>query len=85
MATGKGVASEVSLLVTKNHSYIEFIKQGKGIEHFNHIGAGLGMFLAIASIFYAYDGFYVSAGIQSEMKALKTVPLVSFLVLSFLT
>ncbi len=85
VATGKGGASEVSLLVTKNHSYIEFIKQGKGIEHFNHIGAGLGMFLAIASIFYAYDGFYVSAGIQSEMKEPKKTPMALFLGLSLTT
>nr|WP_308436004.1 amino acid permease [Mycoplasmopsis bovis] len=43
------------------------------------------MFLAIASIFYAYDGFYVSAGIQSEMKEPKKTPMALFLGLSLTT
>ncbi|TDO20415.1 amino acid transporter [Mycoplasma testudineum] len=35
---------------------------------------GLGMFIGIAGIFFAYDGFYVSAGIQSEMKEPERTP-----------
>ncbi len=29
---------------------------------------GIGIFIAVGAIFFAYDGFYVSAGIQSELK-----------------
>ena len=36
---------------------------------------GLGMFLAISAIFFAYDGFYVAAGIQSEMEEPKKTPM----------
>ena len=31
--------------------------------------------MAIGAIFFAYDGFYVTAGIQSEMKEPKKTPL----------
>ena len=33
------------------------------------------MFIAIGGIFFAYDGFYVTAGIQTEMKSPKKTPL----------
>lgn len=36
---------------------------------------GLGLFLAISAIFFAYDGFYVAAGIQSEMAEPKKTPM----------
>ena len=36
---------------------------------------GLGIFLAISAIFFAYDGFYVAAGIQSEMAEPKKTPM----------
>lgn len=36
---------------------------------------GIGLFLAIGGIFFAYDGFYVTAGLQSEMKEPKKTPL----------
>ena len=36
---------------------------------------GIGLFMAIGAIFFAYDGFYVTAGIQSEMKEPKKTPL----------
>ena len=36
---------------------------------------GFGLFIAVAAIFFAYDGFYVTAGIQSEMKEPKKTPL----------
>ncbi|MCE6061709.1 APC family permease [Mycoplasmopsis agalactiae] len=85
VGTNKGGASEVSWLVQKHQNYAELIKQGKGIQEFNHIGAGLGMFLAISSIFYAYDGFYVSAGIQSEMKEPSKTPMALFFGLSLTT
>lgn len=35
---------------------------------------GLGLFLAVSAIFFAYDGFYVAAGIQSEMKEPNKTP-----------
>lgn len=36
---------------------------------------GFGMFLAVSAIFFAFDGFYVAAGIQSEMKEPKKTPM----------
>ncbi|MGL5520034.1 MAG: APC family permease [Metamycoplasmataceae bacterium] len=36
---------------------------------------GFGMFIAMAGIFFAYDGFYVTAGIQSEMAEPKKTPM----------
>lgn len=41
---------------------------------FGGISPGLGMLVAIAGIFFAYDGFYVTAGIQTEMKEPKKTP-----------
>ena len=46
---------------------------------------GLGMFLAISAIFFAYDGFYVAAGIQSEMEEPKKTPMAILLGLVFTT
>ena len=46
---------------------------------------GLGMFLAISAIFFAYDGFYVAAGIQSEMQEPKKTPMAILLGLVFTT
>ena len=36
---------------------------------------GFGMFIAVAAIFFAYDGFYVAAGLQTEMKEPKKTPM----------
>lgn len=46
---------------------------------------GLGMFMAISAIFFAYDGFYVVAGLQSEMKEPKKTPQVILFGLLFTT
>ena len=43
------------------------------------------MFLAISAIFFAYDGFYVAAGIQSEMEEPKKTPMAILLGLVFTT
>ncbi|ADE19855.1 APC family permease [Mycoplasma crocodyli] len=71
------------LIFTKNSSQVQVgfdeasktIKEGASILGIKGIGAGLGMFLAISAIFFAYDGFYVASGIQSEMKEPKKTPL----------
>lgn len=44
------------------------------IYNFANLTPGFGMFIAIGSIFFAYDGFYVTAGIQTEMKEPKKTP-----------
>lgn len=36
---------------------------------------GFGMFIAMAGIFFAYDGFYITSGLQSEMAEPKKTPL----------
>lgn len=55
------------------------ITAGKSILNFKGLGAFLGVFLSISAIFFAYDGFYVAAGIQSEMKEPKKTPAAMFL------
>ena len=45
------------------------------IYNFGTMTPGFGLFIAVAAIFFAYDGFYVTAGIQSEMKEPKKTPL----------
>lgn len=42
---------------------------------FGSMSPFIGIFIAIGAIFFAYDGFYVTAGIQSEMKEPKKTPL----------
>ncbi|MGL5591139.1 MAG: APC family permease [Mycoplasmoidaceae bacterium] len=41
---------------------------------FSTFSPGFGMFLAVSGIFFAYDGFYVTAGLQTEMKEPKKTP-----------
>ncbi|MDE5651539.1 MAG: APC family permease [Ureaplasma sp.] len=45
------------------------------IFSFASLSPGFGLFIAAGAIFFAYDGFYVVAGIQSEMKEPKKTPL----------
>lgn len=47
----------------------------KPTTSFSAISPGIGLFIAIGAIFFAFDGFYFSAGIQSEMKEPKKTPL----------
>ncbi|MGL4768858.1 MAG: APC family permease [Mycoplasmoidaceae bacterium] len=44
-----------------------------------------GFVLAMAAVFYAYDGFYVTAGLQTEMKEPKKTPIALFLGLVIVT
>ncbi|WP_027334793.1 APC family permease [Mycoplasmopsis felifaucium] len=82
---GKGGTSEVHALVQNTDPAHILIKQGEGMQKFGGIGAGLGVFLAVSAIFFAYDGFYVAAGIQSEMKEPKKTPAAIFLGLAITT
>ncbi|WP_406618025.1 APC family permease [Mycoplasmopsis lipophila] len=72
-------------ITTDKTSFADSIKQGKGIAEIYGLGAGLGMFLAVAAIFFAYDGFYVASGIQSEMKEPKKTPIALFIGLGITT
>ena len=45
------------------------------IYSFASMSPGFGMFIAVAAIFFAYDGFYVAAGLQTEMKEPKKTPM----------
>ncbi|MGL5643505.1 MAG: APC family permease [Metamycoplasmataceae bacterium] len=56
-----------------------------GIESLSAMTPGFGMFIAIAGIFFAYDGFYVTSGLNSEMKEPKKTPLAILLGLSLVT
>lgn len=46
---------------------------------------GIGLFMAMGAIFFAYDGFYVTAGLQTEMKEPKKTPLAIVLGLGVVT
>ncbi len=52
---------------------------------FGFMSPAIGLFMAIGAIFFAYDGFYVTAGIQSEMKEPKKTPLAIVLGLGAVT
>ncbi|WP_255565866.1 APC family permease [Mycoplasma sp. E35C] len=44
------------------------------ILNLNALSPGFGLFIAMGAIFFAFDGFYVTAGIQTEMKEPKKTP-----------
>ena len=62
------------------------IKPSKGgIDSFYRLSPYLGMFAATSSIFFAFDGFYTAAGVQSEMKEPKKTPMALAIGLSLVT
>lgn len=46
-----------------------------GLFSLSYLTPGFGLFIAMGAIFFAFDGFYVTAGIQTEMKEPKKTPL----------
>lgn len=44
-------------------------------NRFVQFSPGIGMFISFAAVFFAYDGFYYSAGLQTEMKEPKKTPI----------
>lgn len=60
-------------------------KSESSFESFTKITPGFGVFIAVGSIFFAYDGFYVTAGMQSEMKEPKKTPIAILLGLIVVT
>ena len=55
-----------------NNTIINSIEAGGVLQTF---APGIGIFLSVAAIFFAYDGFYVAAGIQSEMAQPQKTPI----------
>lgn len=53
--------------------------------NFFELSPGFGIFGAMAAIFFAFDGFYVTAGLQSEMREPKKTPKAIFIGLSIVT
>lgn len=53
--------------------------------NFAYMTPGIGIFIAIGGIFFAYDGFYVTAGLQTEMKEPKKTPVAILLGLGTVT
>ena len=74
--------NDVSIGVQKPIGDLADLAAGGSLSSF---APGLGMFLAISAIFFAYDGFYVAAGIQSEMQEPKKTPMAILLGLVFTT
>ncbi|PAF54845.1 APC family permease [Mycoplasmopsis agassizii] len=58
------------------------IASGASIVRF---APGLGLFISLGAIFYAFDGFYVLTGVQSELENPKKAPLALFLGLVIVT
>lgn len=54
-------------------------------SNFAYISPGIGLFMAMGGIFFAYDGFYVTAGLQTEMKEPKKTPIAILLGLGTVT
>ncbi len=54
-------------------------------NNFAYLSPGIGLFMAMGGIFFAYDGFYVTAGLQTEMKEPKKTPIAIFLGLGTVT
>ncbi|WP_232954207.1 amino acid permease [Mycoplasmopsis phocirhinis] len=61
----KGGISTVKI-TTFNTNYS--IKLGDSFIQYSASAGFIGVFLSIGAIFFAYDGFYIAAGMQSEMK-----------------
>ncbi len=49
------------------------------------ISPAFGLFTSLSAIFFAYDGFYIACGINTQMKKPKQVPLVLIIGLSLVT
>ncbi|WP_027121836.1 APC family permease [[Mycoplasma] imitans] len=52
---------------------------------FSSLSPGFGLFISVGGIYFAYDGFYYAAGIQSEMKKPEKTPLAILIGLLFVT
>ncbi|WP_052663555.1 APC family permease [[Mycoplasma] testudinis] len=52
-------------------SFLSSLANGASLQAFV---PGLGLFLAVGAIFFAFDGFYITAGLQSEMREPKKTP-----------
>ena len=55
------------------------------LYRFGYMTPGIGIFIAVGAIFFAYDGFYLAAGMQSELKEPKKVSLALILGLFVVT
>lgn len=52
---------------------------------FSNLSPGFGLFISVGGIYFAYDGFYYAAGIQTEMKKPQKTPLAILIGLLFVT
>ncbi|MDE6473390.1 MAG: APC family permease [Ureaplasma sp.] len=75
--------TDISANFVDANGVAEGIANGK--VTFETMTPGFGLFLAMGAIFFAYDGFYVAAGLQSEMKEPKKTPLALVLGLGLVT
>ncbi|UUM19484.1 APC family permease [Mycoplasma sp. 1018B] len=81
----KGTVETSQISVGIAESAAQTIATGGKLGSVYGTGAGIGIFLSVSAIFFAYDGFYVAAGISSEMKEPKKTPLALFLGLAITT
>ncbi|WP_051630141.1 amino acid permease [Mycoplasma simbae] len=63
--TGKGGTNEINVTSLASD---QNIKTGGDFIHYGGLGGFIGIFMSIGSIFFAYDGFYIAAGMQKDMK-----------------
>ncbi|MGL4948432.1 MAG: APC family permease [Mycoplasma sp.] len=71
VAGDQGAAVSAGPVIPDN---IQGITSGSNPTNFGFMSPGIGIFIAIGAIFFAYDGFYATAGLQSEMKEPKRTP-----------
>lgn len=63
------------LIDTPKYDFVNFIPTSGGLSSaFQSMTPGFGLFIGAGAIFFAYDGFYITAGIQTEMKEPKKTP-----------
>lgn len=87
------VAAIIGFVILGQHGVLPEGIVLPGNEHINNnsphmiqsINPSIGLFCSLSSIFFAYDGFYVAAGIQSQMKEPKKTPFVLVIGLSLVT
>ncbi len=61
------------------------ISSGYNAYDFGFTSGGIGIFMSVGAIFFAYDGFYVTAGMQTEMKEPQKTPIAIVLGLGAVT
>nr|WP_223211693.1 amino acid permease [Mycoplasmopsis columbinasalis] len=83
IATNNSGLDQVSFTIDKLAS--KSVYAGGTLKQVYGLGAGFGGFISVMAIFFTYDGFYLAAGVSSEMKRPEKTPLALFFGLGITT